>query len=71
MKRQLKLPSKPSPMKAKTASEAKIPSEVLARAKAAVETASPKKPIPPPHQPRKTIAREKVIAALKRLHPMD
>jgi hypothetical protein len=67
MKRQLKL----QPMKTKTASEAKIPSAVMARAKAAVESASPKKPIPPPHQPRKTIAREKVIAALKKLHPMD
>lgn len=51
--------------------QVKIPSKVLARAKAAVEQASPKKPIPPPHQPRKTLAREKVIAALKKLHPMD
>lgn len=49
----------------------KIPSKVMARAKAAVELSSPKKPIPPPHQPRKTIAREKVIAALRKLHPMD
>ena len=54
----------------------KIPSKVLASARsavarAAVEQSSPKKPIPPPHQPRKTIAREKVIAALRKLHPMD
>lgn len=52
----------------------KIPLKVLARAKAAVEAVeqtSPKKPQPPPHQPRKTIAREKVIAALRKLHPMD
>ena len=54
----------------------KIPSKVLASAKSAVARAamvpaSPKKPIPPPHQPRKTLAREKVIAALRKLHPMD
>ena len=49
----------------------KIPAKVLARARVAIEQASPKKPIPPPHQPRKTLAREKVIAALKKLHPMD
>ena len=48
----------------------KIPAKVLATAKTAA-AASPKKPIPPPHQPRKTLAREKVIAALRKLHPMD
>jgi hypothetical protein len=51
--------------------QVKIPTRVLARAKAAVELASPKKPVPPAHQPRKTLAREKVIAALRKLHPMD
>jgi hypothetical protein len=66
--------------------QVKIPSKVLASARtavarasaadrgadrASVEQASPKKPMPPAHQPRKTIAREKVIAALKKLHPMD
>jgi hypothetical protein len=58
---------------------AKIPTKVLVRAKAAAAAVSsgssgeqsPKKPAPPPHQPRKTLAREKVIAALKKLHPMD
>jgi hypothetical protein len=61
----------------------KIPTKVLVRAKAAAAAVtsgsssgssgeqSPKKPAPPPHQPRKTLAREKVIAALKKLHPMD
>ena len=50
---------------------AKIPLTVLARAKAAVEQSPPKKPVPPAHEPRKTLARAKVIAALKKLHPMD
>jgi hypothetical protein len=54
---------------------AKIPTKVLVRAKAAVAAGSAgdsaKKPTPPPHQARKTLAREKVIAALKKLHPMD
>ena len=49
----------------------KIPLTVLARAKAAVEQSPAKKPLPPPHQPRKALARAKVIAALKKLHPMD
>lgn len=49
----------------------KIPLTVLARAKTAAEQAPAKKPVPPPHQPRKPLAREKVIAALKKLHPMD
>lgn len=50
----------------------KIPLTVLARAKtAAAEQSTAKKPVPPPHQPRKPLAREKVIAALKKLHPMD
>ena len=56
--------------------QVKIPAKVLASAKfavarAAVEQPAPRKPLPPPHQPRKTLAREKVIAALKKLHPMD
>ncbi len=51
----------------------KIPETVLARAKAAAEQAPAKKPAPPPtaSQARKPLAREKVIAALKKLHPMD
>jgi hypothetical protein len=50
----------------------KIPEAVLVRARAAVEQAPAKKPTPPPHaSPKKPIAREKVIAALKKLHPMD
>jgi len=49
----------------------KIPTSVLTRAKAAVEQAPAKKPVPPAHQPRRALAREKVIAALKKLHPMD
>ncbi|MDP1825734.1 MAG: hypothetical protein Q8L48_20905 [Archangium sp.] len=44
--------------------QVKIPLTVLARAKAAVE----KKPQPPPQQPPR---KAKVIAALKKLHPMD
>jgi hypothetical protein len=49
----------------------KIPLTVLARAKTAAEQSTAKKPVAPPHQPRKPLAREKVIAALKKLHPMD
>jgi hypothetical protein len=45
----------------------KIPTTVLARAKAAVAHAPAKKASPAPQQPRKA----KVIAALKKLHPMD
>lgn len=53
--------------------QAKIPQTVLARAKAAAEQAPAKKPAPPPmaSQSKKPLAREKVIAALKKLHPMD
>lgn len=49
----------------------KIPVSVLALAKAAAGTTPQKKPAPPPHRPGKTLAREKVIAALRKLHPMD
>ena len=49
----------------------KIPLTVLARAKAAVEQSPSKKPVAPAHQPGKPLARAKVIAALKKLHPMD
>ena len=51
----------------------KIPETVLARAKAAVEQAPVKKPAPPAQvsSTRKPLARAKVIAALKKLHPMD
>ncbi|MGV3622064.1 MAG: hypothetical protein ACO1OB_14675 [Archangium sp.] len=48
----------------------KIPTEVLERAKQSAES---RKPVPPPQKPkaRAPLAREKVIAALKKLHPMD
>lgn len=51
----------------------KIPEAVLVRAKAAVEQAPAKKPAPPPvaSSTRRPLAREKVISALKKLHPMD
>ena len=50
----------------------KIPEAVLVRAKAAVEQAPAKKPAPPPVvSTRRPLAREKVISALKKLHPMD
>ncbi len=52
----------------------KIPLTVLARAKAAVQQAPAKKPPPPPPAQgatRQPLAREKVISALKKLHPMD
>ena len=45
----------------------KIPLTVLARAKAAVEHAPGKKQSASAPQPKK----QKVIAALKKLHPMD
>ena len=50
----------------------KIPQAVLERARAAVEHTAAKKPVPP-SAPRtqKPLARAKVIAALKKLHPMD
>lgn len=49
----------------------KIPTAVLERAKQSTEG---RKPVPPAQQPktaRTPLAREKVIAALKKLHPMD
>lgn len=48
----------------------KIPVAVLERAK---QTAEATRPTPPPQQSkaRAPIARAKVIAALKKLHPMD
>lgn len=50
----------------------KLPSTVLERAKAVAATTSPKKPLPPePARARPMLPREKVIAALKKLHPMD
>lgn len=51
----------------------KIPESVLERAKAAAEQTAAKKPAPPsqPKQGRQPLARAKVIAALKKLHPMD
>jgi hypothetical protein len=49
----------------------RLPTDVLEKARAVVE----KKPLPPPmptvgRAPR-ALKREKVIAALKKLHPMD
>lgn len=51
----------------------KIPTSVLERAKAAAEQSTAKKPVPPtqPRAGRQPLARAKVIAALKKLHPMD
>ncbi len=51
---------------------AKIPLTVLERAKAAAEQTTAKKPAPPAlPRGRQPLAREKVITALKKLHPMD
>lgn len=58
----------------KQARRLKIPTSVLERAKAAVEqNGTAKKPQPPaqPTRGRQPLARAKVIAALKKLHPMD
>jgi hypothetical protein len=50
----------------------KVPAQVLANARAAAEQTQPKKPQPPPSpRGRRVLAREKVIKALKKLHPMD
>jgi hypothetical protein len=49
--------------------ELKLPAQVLAQAKAAVAPV-PKRSAPVPRG-RKNPTREKVIAALKKLHPMD
>jgi len=47
----------------------KLPAKVLAQAKAVVPQA-PRKPVPAVKN-RGAAAREKVITALKKLHPMD
>lgn len=50
----------------------KLPTTVLSRAKTAAAEQPSQKPQPPPLKTtRKPLAREKVIAALKKLHPMD
>ena len=50
----------------------KVPETVLTRAKAAASTVPVQKPQPPElPKVRRTLAREKVVAALKKLHPMD
>lgn len=54
----------------------KIPSAVLARARSLAVLArapeeAPPEPPPPPRPTRPKLARDKVVAALKRLHPMD
>lgn len=52
----------------------KIPSTVLTRAKAALEARPSQKPVeesPKNEPPRANAARAKVVAALKKLHPMD
>jgi hypothetical protein len=50
----------------------KVPVAVLSRAKAVTVAHAPKKP-QPPEAPKvaKVMPREKVIRALKKLHPMD
>ena len=50
----------------------KLPAQVLARVRALIEAPRPLPP-PPPEASRmkKPLAREKVVAALKKLHPMD
>jgi hypothetical protein len=54
------------------ATKQKVPVMVLSRAKAATLAQASKKP-QPPEAPRATkpLPREKVIRALKKLHPMD
>lgn len=50
----------------------KVPATVLERAKAAASATPVQRPQPPTlAQRRKPLAREKVVAALKKLHPMD
>jgi hypothetical protein len=54
----------------------KVPVVVFERAKAAASTGTKKAPAPPPRptapgRKRSPLAREKVVAALKKLHPMD
>ena len=50
----------------------KIPQVVLERARAAAEGTPGKKPsAPPPPKHQRQLARAKVVAALKKLHPMD
>ncbi len=50
----------------------KLPTSVLSRAKTAAAELPPMKPQPPALKTtRAPLAREKVIAALKKLHPMD
>lgn len=55
------------------ATRQKLPTSVLARAKAVATAAATKKPTPPPEpaKARKLLPREKVIRALQKLHPMD
>ncbi|GMU60959.1 MAG: hypothetical protein AMXMBFR34_27220 [Myxococcaceae bacterium] len=56
-----------------TARTKKIPVVVFERAKAVASTSAVKKPPQPtaPGRRRPVLAREKVVAALKKLHPMD
>jgi hypothetical protein len=52
----------------------KLPTTVLERAKAAAGAVAPKKPAPSAPSPAKSPraqTRAKVVAALKKLHPMD
>lgn len=50
----------------------KLPTTVLERAKAAAGAVAPKKPAPSaPARSPKAQTRAKVVAALKKLHPMD
>lgn len=49
----------------------KIPTTVLERAKVAAQTTVVKKPVAAPKPAVAPRAKTKVIAALKKLHPMD
>ena len=51
-----------------------IPTEVLDRARRALEERRSRRAPPPPTPPRANatrLTREKIVAALKKLHPMD
>lgn len=54
----------------------KVPVVVFERARAAATGSAKKAPLPPPRptmpgRKKPVLAREKVVAALKKLHPMD
>ena len=50
----------------------KLPPQVMARVRALIEAPRPLPPPPPePAKLKKPLTREKVVAALRKLHPMD